>query len=39
MEIIFGGVAFAGLFTGWVVVPTIIKKRRDIKANNEESGE
>ena len=39
MEIIFGGVAFAVLFAGWVVVPTIVKKRHALKANNEEVGE
>lgn len=36
MEMIFGGVAFAVLFTGWVVVPSIVKKRRALKADDED---
>lgn len=37
MEIVFGGVAFVVLFTAWVVIPTIVKKRHSVKAGNEES--
>jgi len=29
LEGILGGVAFAGLFTAWVVVPTYIRKRHE----------
>jgi len=39
MEMIFGGVVFVVLFAGWVIVPTIVKKRHALKANNEESSE
>ena len=35
MEVIFGIVAFAGLFSAWVVVPTIVKKRHAAKAEEE----
>jgi hypothetical protein len=35
MEMILGGVAFAVLFAGWVVVPTIIKNRHTKKAEEE----
>jgi hypothetical protein len=35
MEMIFGGVAFAVLFAGWVVVPTIVKRRRALKGGEE----
>jgi hypothetical protein len=28
MELIFGGAAFVGLFSLWVVVPTIIRKKK-----------
>ena len=35
MEMILGGVAFVVLFTGWVVVPTIVKKRHAVKAEEE----
>lgn len=38
MEAIFGGVAFTVLFSAWVIVPTIIKKRHAGKAE-EEGGE
>lgn len=38
MEIIFGIVAFVVLFAAWVVVPTIVKKRHALKAE-EEGGE
>lgn len=36
MEAIFGVTAFVVLFAAWVVVPTIIKKRHDGRA--EEKG-
>jgi len=36
MEAIFGGVAFAVLFTGWVVVPTIIKKRHALSVEEKD---
>ena len=39
MEMIFGGVAFVVLFTGWVVVPTIVKKRHALKTNDRDTGE
>ena len=32
LEGILGGVAFAGLFTAWVVVPTYIRKRHERQA-------
>ena len=35
MEMIFGAIAFAGLFSAWVVVPTIVKKRHAVKAEEE----
>ena len=35
MEMIFGGVAFAVLFTGWVVVPSIVKKRRALREDED----
>ncbi|MDP2718758.1 MAG: hypothetical protein U1D67_03355 [Dehalococcoidia bacterium] len=35
MEIIFGGLAFVVLFAGWVVLPTIVKKRHTVRANGE----
>ena len=37
MEVIFGVVAFVGLFSAWVVVPTIVKKRHALKAKEETS--
>ena len=39
MEIIIGGVAFAVLFAGWVVIPTIVKKHHALKASSEEISE
>ena len=39
MEMIVAGVAFVVLFTGWVVVPTMIKKHHALKASNEDSSE
>ena len=39
MEMIFAGVAFSVLFAGWVVVPTIVKKRHALKVSNEEINE
>jgi xanthine/uracil permease len=35
MEMIFGIVAFVVLFAAWVVVPTIVKKRHAVKAEDE----
>ena len=35
MEMVFGGIAFVVLFAVWVVVPTIVKKRHAMKANEE----
>jgi hypothetical protein len=35
MEIVFGGVAFAALFAAWVVLPSIIRKRHAVKAEEE----
>ena len=35
MEMIFGIVAFVVLFAAWVVVPTIVKRRHALKANEE----
>ena len=35
MEVIFGVIAFVGLFSAWVVVPTIVKKRHALKAEEE----
>jgi hypothetical protein len=35
MELIFGVVAFVVLFTAWVIVPTIVKKRHAMKAEEE----
>ncbi len=37
MEIVLGGVAFVVLFSAWVVLPAIIKKRHASKL--EEAGE
>ena len=37
MEAILGAVAFAGLFSAWVVVPTIVKKRHANKTEEEVS--
>ena len=37
MEMIFGIVAFVVLFAAWVVVPTIVKKRHAVKAEEEAS--
>ena len=35
MEIIFGIVAFVVLFAAWVVVPTIVKRRHALRAEEE----
>lgn len=35
MEIIFGGIAFVVLFAAWVVIPSLVKKRHAVKANEE----
>ena len=35
MEMIFGIVAFVVLFAAWVVIPTIVKKRHAVKAEEE----
>jgi len=32
MEMVFGAVAFAVLFSAWVIVPTVLKKRHAAKA-------
>ena len=37
MEIVFGGIAFVVLFAGWVIVPTVLKKRHAVKVDNEEN--
>ena len=37
MEMIFGIVAFVVLFAAWVVVPTIVKKRHAVKAEEKAS--
>ena len=37
MEMVFGVIAFVGLFSAWVVVPTIVKKRHAAKAEEETS--
>ena len=37
MEMIFGGIAFVILFAGWVIIPTVVKKRHALKAGNEET--
>jgi hypothetical protein len=37
MQAVFGGIAFAVLFAAWVVVPTVVRKRHDVKA--EEKGD
>ena len=37
MEAILGGAAFVVLFASWVVVPTIVKKRHAVKAEEEGS--
>lgn len=36
LEGILGGVAFVGLFTAWVVVPSYIKKRHDRRTDDED---
>jgi hypothetical protein len=36
MEIIFGSVAFVALFSAWVIVPTILKKRHAANKPDEE---
>ena len=38
MEAIFGVIAFVVLFAAWVIVPSIVKKRHALKAE-EESGQ
>ena len=38
MEIVFGVVAFVGLFSAWVVVPSIVKKRHAVKSEKEAAG-
>jgi len=35
MEIVFGIVAFVVLFAAWVVLPTILKKRHIVEAEEE----
>jgi hypothetical protein len=35
MEMIFGIIAFVVLFAAWVVIPTIIKKRRGASVEEE----
>lgn len=35
MEIVFGGIAFVVLFAAWVVIPTIVKKRHAVEAEEE----
>ena len=35
MEIVFGGIAFVVLFAAWVIVPTIVKKRHAVKAQED----
>lgn len=35
MELIFGAVAFVVLFAAWVIVPTIVKKRHAMKAEED----
>jgi hypothetical protein len=37
MEMIFGVVAFVLLFAAWVIVPTIVKKRHAMRAEEEGS--
>jgi len=37
MEMVFGGVAFVALFAGWVIVPSMLKKRHALKADIKES--
>jgi hypothetical protein len=36
MEIVFGSIAFVALFSAWVVVPTILKKRHAASKQSEE---
>lgn len=36
MEMFFGAAAFILLFTAWVIVPTIVKKRHTIKIDENE---
>lgn len=38
MEAIFGAIAFVVLFAAWVIIPSIVKKRHAVKAE-EESGD
>ncbi len=38
MEIIFGVIAFVVLFAAWVIIPTVVKKRHALRAE-EESGD
>ena len=35
MEIIFGVVAFVVLFAAWVIIPTVVKKRHALRAEEE----
>lgn len=37
MEAIFGVVAFVVLFAAWVIIPSIVKKRHALKAEEESS--
>jgi hypothetical protein len=37
MEAIFGAIAFVVLFGTWVIVPSIVKKRHALKAEEESS--
>lgn len=36
LEGILGGVAFVGLFTAWVVIPSYVKRRHDRKGQNDD---
>ena len=35
MQIVFGAIAFVVLFAAWVVLPTIVKKRHQVKVEEE----
>lgn len=37
MEIIFGVIAFVALFAAWVIIPTVVKRRHALRAEEEGS--